>query len=97
MGWRHLLFENWPVPPDVVDAHLLDALDIDTHDGSAWLSTVLFTNVAVQPRGLPARLGVRLPELNLWTYVTRDGVPSVYLREDRSLGARPRGGSQPGA
>jgi uncharacterized protein YqjF (DUF2071 family) len=79
MGWRHLLFENWPVDPDVMDAHLPDALDPDVYDGSAWLSVVPFTNVAVRPKGLPERLGVRLPELNLRTYVTRDGVPSVYF------------------
>ena len=79
MGWRHLLFENWPVDPAVVDAHLLEDLSADTHDGAAWLSTVPFTNVAVRPRGHPRRLGVRLPELNLRTYVTRDGFPSVYF------------------
>jgi len=79
MGWRHLLFENWRVEPSVMDAHLPDGLSPDTHDGSAWLSVVPFTNVAVRPKGLPASLGVRLPELNLRTYVTRDGVPSVYF------------------
>jgi uncharacterized protein YqjF (DUF2071 family) len=79
MGWRHLLFENWPVDPAVVDAHLPAELDPDAFDGSAWLSAVPFTNVAVRPRGVPEPLGVRLPELNLRTYVTRDGVPSVYF------------------
>ncbi len=79
MGWRHLLFENWPVDPGVVDAHLPEGLEPDVHDGSAWLSVVPFTNVAVRPRGVPDALGVRLPELNLRTYVTRDGVPGVYF------------------
>jgi uncharacterized protein YqjF (DUF2071 family) len=79
MGWRHLLFENWPVDPEQLDAHLPDALDIDEHGGSAWLSAVPFTNVAVRPKGLPERVGVRLPELNLRTYVTHDGVPAVYF------------------
>jgi hypothetical protein len=79
MGWRHLLFENWPVDPAVMDAHLPEGLTPDTHDGSAWLSVVPFTNVAVRPKGLPGAVGVRLPELNLRTYVTRDGVPSVYF------------------
>jgi uncharacterized protein YqjF (DUF2071 family) len=79
MGWRHLLFENWRVEPSVMDAHLPDGLRPDTYDGSAWLSVVPFTNVAVRPKGLPASLGVRLPELNLRTYVTQDGVPSVYF------------------
>ncbi|WP_435067678.1 YqjF family protein [Haloplanus sp. C73] len=79
MGWRHLLFENWPVDPDLMDAHLPESLDADRHDGAAWLSVVPFTNVAVRPRGAPRALGVRLPELNVRTYVTRDGVPSVYF------------------
>jgi uncharacterized protein YqjF (DUF2071 family) len=79
MGWRYLLFENWPVDPAVMDAHLPEGLAPDTHDGSAWLSVVPFTNVAVRPKGLPDAVGVRLPELNLRTYVTRDGVPSVYF------------------
>lgn len=79
MGWRHLLFENYPVDPEVMDAHLPDSLAPDTFDGSAWLSVVPFTNVNVRPKGLPTQLGVRLPELNVRTYVTRDGVPSVYF------------------
>jgi len=79
MGWRQLLFENWPVDPELMDAHLPASLDADRYDGSAWLSVVPFTNVAVRPKGFPRSLGVRLPEINVRTYVTRDGVPSVYF------------------
>jgi uncharacterized protein YqjF (DUF2071 family) len=79
MGWRHLLFENWPVDPGVMGAHLPEGLEPDEYDGSAWLSVVPFTNVAVRPKGVPEPLGIRLPELNVRTYVTRDGVPSVYF------------------
>jgi len=79
MGWRHLLFENYPVDPSVVRPHIPDGVTLDRHDDSAWLSVVPYTNVAVRPEGLPSSMGVRLPELNLRTYVTRDGVPSVYF------------------
>jgi uncharacterized protein YqjF (DUF2071 family) len=79
MGWRHVLFANWAVDPDVVDAHLPDALSVDTYDGDAWLSVVPFTNVEVRPRGLPAATGFRLPELNLRTYVTCEGASGVYF------------------
>ena len=79
MGWRHLLFENWPVDPELIEAHLPEGLEPDTFDGSAWLSVIPFTNVNVRPKGLPKAAGLRLPELNLRTYVTRDGVPSVYF------------------
>jgi uncharacterized protein YqjF (DUF2071 family) len=79
MGWRHLLFENWPVDPDLMDAHLPASLTADRYDGQAWLSVIPFTNVAVRPKGLPRQLGVRLPEINVRTYVTHEGVPSVYF------------------
>jgi uncharacterized protein YqjF (DUF2071 family) len=79
MEWRHLLFENWPVGPAVVDAHLPDPLTVDEHDDRAWLSVVPFANAAVRPAGLPARVGLHLPELNLRTYVTHDGTPAVYF------------------
>jgi len=89
MGWRHVLFANWPVDPGVVDAHLPEQLDVDTHDGRAWLSVVPFTNVAVRPRGLPSAVGFDLPELNLRTYVTHpdgDGVYFFSLDADGALG-----------
>ena len=73
MGWRHLLFANWPVDPEVVDAHVPDPLTVDTYDGQAWLSVVPFTNIEVRPKGLPAWTGLPLPELNLRTYVTYEG------------------------
>lgn len=79
MGWRQLLFESWPVDPELMDAHLPESLSADRYDGRAWLTVVPFTNVAVRPKGLPRSLGVRLPEINVRTYVTRDGVPSVYF------------------
>jgi uncharacterized protein YqjF (DUF2071 family) len=79
MGWRQLLFANWPVDPATVTARLPDALDVDTYDGDAWLSVVPFTNISVRPRGLPAAVGADLPELNLRTYVTYKNNPGVYF------------------
>jgi len=79
MGWRHVLFANWPVSPALVAAHLPDRLDVDTFDGDAWLSVVPFTNVDVRPTWWPAGWGLPLPELNLRTYVTHDGIDGVYF------------------
>lgn len=79
MQWRHVLFANWPVDPSVVRAHVPDALTVDTHGGDAWLSVVPMTNADVRPTWAPAGWGVRLPELNLRTYVTHDGEPGVYF------------------
>ena len=79
MGWRHLLFASWPLEPELIAAHLPEPLSVDTVDGRAWLSVVPFVNVDVRPRGAPAAVGFTLPELNLRTYVRRDGDPGVYF------------------
>jgi hypothetical protein len=85
MGWRHLLFANWPVALEVVEPRIPDALAVDTYDGRAWLSVVPYVNVDVRPRRLPRGTGVRLPELNLRTYVRPDRTavadrkPGVYF------------------
>lgn len=79
MDWRHVLFANWPVDPDVVAAHLPAALSVDTYEGEAWLSVVPFTNADVRPTWAPDGWGLQLPELNLRTYVTHEGRPGVYF------------------
>ena len=79
MGWRHVLFANWPIDPEILDAHLPSALSVDTYDGDAWLSVVPFTNVDVRPTWVPEGWGFPLPELNLRTYVTHDGHNGVYF------------------
>lgn len=78
-GWRDLLFANWPVEAETLSAHLPQAFAVEEYDGTGWLSVVPFVNVEVRPRGLPAWAGVDLPELNLRTYVTVDGVPGAYF------------------
>ncbi|WP_232686174.1 YqjF family protein [Halobacterium zhouii] len=78
-GWRHLLFANWPVDADELDAHVPDAFAVDEYDGTGWLSIVPLVNVDTRPRGLPGWAGVTLRELNVRTYVTCDGEPGVYF------------------
>jgi hypothetical protein len=79
MGWRHVLFANWPIDPELLDTHLPSALTVDMYDDEAWLSVVPFTNVDVRPTWVPEGWGFRLPELNLRTYVTHDGHDGVYF------------------
>ncbi len=79
MEWQDVLFANWPVEPELVDAHLPSALTVDTYDGKAWLSVVPFTNLDVRPTWAPEGWGIPLPELNLRTYVTHEGHDGVYF------------------
>jgi uncharacterized protein YqjF (DUF2071 family) len=77
--WRRALFANWSVDRDGVAERLPDALSVQTFDGDAWLSVIPFVNVDTRPQGVPASLGVDVPELNLRTYVTCDGEPGIYF------------------
>jgi len=79
MGWRHVLFANWPIDAEPLDAHLPSTLTVDTFDGHAWLSVVPFTNVDVRPTWIPEGWGFPLPELNLRTYVTHYDHAGVYF------------------
>ncbi len=78
--WSHLLFAHWPCVPDALRACLPAGLTLDTYDGRAWVGIVAFGLSGVRLRGLPPLPPVdRFPEVNVRTYVTRDGRPGVLF------------------
>ncbi|AZH26398.1 YqjF family protein [Haloplanus aerogenes] len=77
MRWDDVLFAHWPVDPGVVAPTLPDGLDVDTHDGDAYLGIVGFRMRSIRPRGVP--VGLSFPELNLRTYVRSAAGPGVYF------------------
>ena len=78
--WHDLLFAHWAVPVDILRPLIPGALKIETFDGSAWLGVVPFRMSGVRMRGTPAIPGFsRFPELNVRTYVVRDGNPGVWF------------------
>lgn len=80
MQWHDLCFAHWRVPAASLRVHLPDGLQLDTFDGSAWLGVVPFRMAGVRARCAPALPGLSaFPELNLRTYVTRDGRPGVWF------------------
>lgn len=78
--WERLLFAHWPVPPNIMKEHLPKDLPLDTYDGYAWIGIVPFYMCGIRPRWLPAvpYLSAFL-EINVRTYVVRDGKPGVYF------------------
>jgi uncharacterized protein YqjF (DUF2071 family) len=79
--WNDVLFAHWTVSASSVAPLLPDGLQVDTHQGSAWVSVVPFWMDRVKLRGMPPIPGARsFPELNLRTYV-RDhtGARGVYF------------------
>jgi len=80
MSWIDLLFAHWAVPVDALRSVVPEGLELDVYDGEAWLGVVPFWMDHVGVRGLPYLPGVkRFPELNVRTYVSRDGKPGVYF------------------
>jgi uncharacterized protein YqjF (DUF2071 family) len=80
MRWLDLAFLHWRVEPAALRDRLPRGLELDLHDGSAWLGLVPFRMSGIRPRFLPGLPGARaFPELNLRTYVTTGGKPGVWF------------------
>lgn len=86
-GWslaqtlEDVLLAHWRVPAEAVRPHVPGELEVDLHDGSAWLGIVGFRTGAVRVRGLlpVPRLSSYL-ELDVRTYVRGpDGRPGVWF------------------
>lgn len=78
--WRHLGFLHWPVPLAAIAPHLPPGLQIDTFGGNAYVGVVPFTIPLTRTAlgGLP--LAPAFHELNVRTYVHRDGRdPGVWF------------------
>lgn len=78
--WEELLFCSWPVPPSAVRPLVPAGLDIDTAEGSAWVSVVPMWMEDAHFRGLPPLPFIStFPEVNLRTYVRAGGYAGVWF------------------
>lgn len=78
--WGSLLFMHWPIDPDALRPLIPAELDIDTHDGAAWIAVVPFTMWNIRRVGFPAIPGLSaFHELNVRTYVHHRGEPGVWF------------------
>ncbi len=80
-SWSNLSFLHWRVPVEVLRPLIPQPLEIDTHDGVAWLGLVPFYMSGVRPAWAPAVPGIsNFCETNLRTYVHLDGAnPGVWF------------------
>ncbi|MFC4619557.1 YqjF family protein [Camelliibacillus cellulosilyticus] len=78
--WRNLLFLHWPIPFEKLRPHIPSSLQIDTFNGTAWIGIILFVLEGIYPRGISfISLTPKFPEINVRTYVKRDGKPGIYF------------------
>ena len=78
--WVDLAFLHWRVDADELRRAVGRSFELDTFDGDAWLGITPFVLTDFRIRGLPPvpRLST-FPELNVRTYVTRDGKPGIWF------------------
>lgn len=80
MRWQDLLFAHWRVDAAILRSRLPSGLELDLHDGQAWLGVVPFQMCGVRPRLTPPIPGISaFPELNLRTYVRAGGQAGVWF------------------
>lgn len=78
--WEDLLFLNFPVPIDTLRAHIPSGLELDTYEGRSWLTVIPFRITDMRMRLLPPFPYIRkFLELNVRTYVKKDGIPGIYF------------------
>jgi uncharacterized protein YqjF (DUF2071 family) len=81
MDWRDALFLHWRVAPDALRARLPRDVELDLHEGSAWVGLVAFRIERPRPRFVPAPLSFAgFGEINVRTYArVRGGKPGVWF------------------
>lgn len=78
--WDHLLFMHLPVSKEVMKKQIPEDLEVDTFDGEAWITIIPFKISDMRLRKMPPIPFLRsFLELNVRTYVRRNGLPGVYF------------------
>ncbi|MUK87998.1 hypothetical protein GMD78_06245 [Ornithinibacillus sp. L9] len=78
--WEKLLFLHWPLSTEKVKRHLPTDLELDTYNGEAWMSMVAFKVNDMRFRRIPLPPYFKSSlQLNVRTYVKRNGVRGVYF------------------
>ena len=78
--WRDLAYIHWEYEPEEVQALLPAGIEVDTFDGKAWVGLIPFSmrNISF-PLIPPVPYFGSFPEVNVRTYVKRNGVPGVWF------------------
>lgn len=78
--WGDLAYIHWKYNPTEVQALLPDGIEVDTFDGSAWVGLIPFSMRNISFPGVPpVPYFGSFPEVNVRTYVRRNGVPGVWF------------------
>jgi uncharacterized protein YqjF (DUF2071 family) len=78
--WKDVLMLHWQINPEYLAEMLPAGITLDTYDGKAWISLVVFVFDVLRLRKLkfPQVIGL-FNEINLRTYVIKDSIPGIYM------------------
>jgi uncharacterized protein YqjF (DUF2071 family) len=78
--WDDLLFAHWRVSAEDVARLVPQGLEVDQHDGSAWIGVTPFVLTGFRLRGtVPLPRLSTFPEMNVRTYVTVEDKPGIWF------------------
>jgi uncharacterized protein len=78
--WQNLLFAHWRVDHEALRPHVPEPLEVEQHDGSAWVGLTPFRVAGLRLRGVPPLpLLSSFLELNCRTYVQREDRPGIWF------------------
>src|SRR4051794_37564138 len=78
--WEDLLFAHWRIGVDELRPHVPRELEIDEHDGTAWIGITPFRLTGLRARGtLPLPYLSSFLELNVRTYVLAEEKPGIWF------------------
>jgi uncharacterized protein YqjF (DUF2071 family) len=78
--WEDLLFAHWRVPAESLRTLVPLPVEVEEHDGSAWLGVTPFGITGLRLRGLlPLPRVSSFLELNVRTYVTDGEKPGIWF------------------
>lgn len=78
--WNDLLFMHFPVSQNILAAQLPKGIELDTFEGNAWISITPFRVTNMHFRNMPPLPLIHsFIEINVRTYVKKNGVPGVFF------------------
>jgi uncharacterized protein YqjF (DUF2071 family) len=78
--WDELLFAHYRLPAKALRPLVPQQLELEEHDGTAWLGVTPFVLTGFRLRGTPPVPALsRFLELNVRTYVTVDDRPGIWF------------------
>lgn len=78
--WQNILLLHWKVDSKLIQRHVPKEVLLDEYEGTAWISLTLFSVKNIHPRHFPPLPFLfNFNEVNLRTYVIKDGKPGIYL------------------